>query len=237
MEFLQPQRDQLFLDVGCGTGNYTIALAEKGLIFSGLDPSEKMLGEAKSKAEKINWLLGNAEQIPVAHETFDGVIATLTIHHWDDLQKAFQEICRVLKHGGRMVIFSSTKEQMEQYWLHYYFPGMLRRSTNKMPSFNKIMEAISTSGLHLIMKENYYVHDSLEDLFLFSGKNRPEIYFDDKIRGGMSSFQTLITDDELRNGLTCLRDDIDSGRLNEVRSKFKNDNGDYIFIVAEKKNL
>ncbi len=44
--FLQPQTDKAYLDIGCGTGNYTAALAGKGINITGVDPSEKMLEEA-----------------------------------------------------------------------------------------------------------------------------------------------------------------------------------------------
>jgi len=77
-EFLSPERGNLFLDIGCGTGNYTIALAEKGLDFYGVEPSEKMLDIAKTKNKNINWQTGFAEQIPTQNNMFNGVVATLT---------------------------------------------------------------------------------------------------------------------------------------------------------------
>ena len=49
---LQALNNGLYLDIGCGTGNYTIALAGRGLNFYGVDPSEKMLAEARLRAGK-----------------------------------------------------------------------------------------------------------------------------------------------------------------------------------------
>ena len=68
---LQPQSDKLYLDIGCGTGNYTCVLADKGLNFIGVEPSEKMLSEAKSKNQKINGLTEqpNKYQQPTKHLT------------------------------------------------------------------------------------------------------------------------------------------------------------------------
>jgi ubiquinone/menaquinone biosynthesis C-methylase UbiE len=121
---LQPKTDRLYLDIGCGTGNYTCTLADKGLNFIGVEPSEKMLSEAKIRNQHINWFKGRAEQIPTEDEVFDGIIATLTIHHWTDLKKAFAELDRVLVDNGKIVMFTSSPEQMKGYWLNHYRNGL-----------------------------------------------------------------------------------------------------------------
>jgi predicted TPR repeat methyltransferase len=43
---LQPKNNKLYLDIGCGTGNYTCALDDKGISFIGVEPSGEMLREA-----------------------------------------------------------------------------------------------------------------------------------------------------------------------------------------------
>src|SRR5437868_11578056 len=75
-----------FLDVGCGTGNYTTKLSSMGLNFCGIDPSKKMLQIARTKSKEIEWKLGSAELIPYCNLTFEGIIAILTIHHWKNLK-------------------------------------------------------------------------------------------------------------------------------------------------------
>ena len=47
-DLLHPHSSGMHLDIGCGTGNYTMALAAKGLNFTGIDPSEKMLDVARA---------------------------------------------------------------------------------------------------------------------------------------------------------------------------------------------
>src|SRR5580698_4763151 len=78
---LSPETDGLYIDIGCGTGNYTAALIDKGLHFCGVEPSEKMLELARLREADANWLKGTAEDLPVETGCFDGGIATLTIHH------------------------------------------------------------------------------------------------------------------------------------------------------------
>lgn len=125
---LSPRAGKKYFDIGCGTGNYTIALHEKGIDFTGIDPSQNMLSKARDRKPGMDWVCAAAEAIPFPDSFFDGAVGTLTIHHWSDLEKACREICRVLKPGGRMVLFTSSPRQMQGYWLNHYFPEMLKAS-------------------------------------------------------------------------------------------------------------
>lgn len=232
---LRPQYDKLYLDVGCGTGNYTCVLADKGLNFIGVEPSEKMLSEAKLRNQNIKWLNGTAEQTPADEKTFDGIIATLTIHHWTDIKKAFAELNRVLADNGRIVVFTSTPEQMKGYWLNHYFPKMLYSSIVQMPSLDTIQKATDEVKLKISGIEKYFIKDDLKDCFLYVGKNKPECYFDEQIRHGISSFSSLANIDEVKQGLKKLRNDIDNNKFDQIKSQYDNDLGDYLFITIEKK--
>lgn len=232
---LRPHYDKLYLDIGCGTGNYTRILADKGLSFVGVEPSKKMLREAKSRNQNIKWLNGTAEQIPADDNTFDGIVATLTIHHWSDIKKAFVELKRVLTDNGRIVMFTSTPEQMKGYWLNHYFPKMLYSSIVQMPSLDTIQMATDEAKLKISNIEKYFIKDDLKDCFLYVGKNNPERYFDEQIRHGISSFSSLANIEEVKQGLTKLRNDIDSKEFEQIKRKYKNDLGDYLFITIDKK--
>lgn len=63
------------------------------------------------------------------------------------------------------------------------------------------------------------------------------MYFDDSIRHGISSFSSLANGDEVENGLTKLRQDIDSGKINEIVKSYENNLGDYLYIIAEKTDV
>ncbi|HZY39731.1 MAG TPA: class I SAM-dependent methyltransferase [Mucilaginibacter sp.] len=231
---LSARTDGAYIDIGCGTGNYTIALAEKGLNFFGIEPSEKMLAAAINRDSKVKWLKGEAENLPVEDDCFDGGIATLTIHHWTDLHKAFVEIYRVLKRNALLVIFTATSEQMHGYWLNHYFPKMLEESVLQMPSFETVSNATAAAGFKIVGTEKYFIQDDLRDHFLYVGKNRPELYLDEKIRAGISSFSVLANAVEVQNGLQQLRLDLDNGRCDEIKAGYENDLGDYLFIILQK---
>lgn len=231
---LSPKTNGLYLDIGCGTGNYTIALANKGLNFTGVEPSEKMLDTARAHNQHISWLPGDAEHIPAENELFDDVIATLTIHHWTDLKKAMREINRVMKPGGNMVLFTALPDQMRNYWLNHYFPVMLEKSILQMPSFEMIKNAAAEAGMMISNTEKYYIQDDLQDLFLYSGKNNPALYLEENVRKGISSFSALANLNEVQEGLAILADDIASGIFDEVKAGYDDTEGDYLFIILQK---
>ncbi|KAA3630394.1 MAG: class I SAM-dependent methyltransferase [Bacteroidetes bacterium] len=232
--YLAPEKDGIYLDIGCGTGNYTIALQAVNGKFTGVDPSEEMIKKARSGNQDIDWQLGTAEQTGFPSDWFDGVIASLTIHHWTNLETAFVEMARVMKRGAKMVIFTSTPEQMKGYWLNHYFPEMLVDSMRQMPSSQTVRNSLKQAGLKIVTKEPYHIKPDLQDLFLYSGKFDPELYFKPEVRSGISSFADLANAEEVAKGLEKLRQDIESHEFTQVAKSFENKLGDYLFIVAEK---
>jgi SAM-dependent methyltransferase len=225
--------DGLYMDIGCGTGNYSIALANKGVKVFGIDPSQKMLDTAHDKAPEIKWVQGKAEDLPIIDEFIDGAFGTLTLHHWEDLAKGFSELYRTLKKGGKVTFFTSTPEQMEGYWLNHYFPEMLASSIAKMPSLENIEAAAVNAGFKTLSTEKYFVSvsDTLKDHFLYVGKNKPELYFNKDVRRGISSFAALSNADEVNNGLERLKADIENKNFASVVKRYENNNGDYLFVT------
>jgi ubiquinone/menaquinone biosynthesis C-methylase UbiE len=233
--FLNPVNNGIYLDIGCGTGNYTIALNKKGIKFIAIDPSTEMLTKAKERSSTIDWRFGTAEKTGLADQSVDGIIATLTIHHWNNLEKSFTELSRVMKTGGRMVIFTSTPAQMKTYWLNWYFPKMIKDSAVPMPAFETLASLMKKTGIEVIDTEKYFVKPNLEDQFLQCGKDSPELYLREEIRKGISSFASAKDQAEVQQGLLDLKRDIESGKIKEIIKSFESDEGDYLFVVGEKK--
>ncbi len=224
-----------FLDLGCGTGNYTTKLSSLPVQITGLDPSELMLREARKKSDNISWLAGRAEELPFEDATFDTVLCMLTVHHWKDLKMGMKNIFRVLKVQGKLIIFTSTREQMEQYWLNHYFPGMMTRSIFQMPSCKLTEELCSDAGFNIIEREKYFIQEELEDLFLYSGKNNPALYFNTRIRNGISSFANSENGQEIVDGLKKLYTDLETGYFETIRENYHDDQGDYQFFICSKR--
>lgn len=107
--------DQSILDVGCGTGDDVISLAElvgnRGHA-TGVDSSEKMITEARKRLElrrekpqPVEFHQGNVHHLDFADNTFDCIRAERLLMHVDDPRKAIAEMVRVTRPGGRIVVF------------------------------------------------------------------------------------------------------------------------------------
>ncbi len=225
--------DGRYLDIACGTGNYTVGLAARGGSWHGLDLSSGMVRSAQRKRGNVHLARGAAAALPYGNGSFDGAVCTMALHHLPELAPVFREAFRVLRHG-RLAIFTSTCEQMAGYWLNEYFPMAMARSTEQMPSIEAVLGALGEAGFTVDTVEPYDVRPDLQDLFLYAGKHRPELYLSETVRRGISTFSSLIDQAELEEGCARLQRDIESGAIKQVAEKYRNHGGDYAFIVAIK---
>lgn len=229
---LDVSTDEHCLDVGCGTGNYTTAVAARGGHWVGVDASSRMILEARSKAVAVRWVLGDALALPFTSGAFARGMCTLAIHHFPDLGVAFTEMARVL--CRRLVIFTSAPSQMRGYWLNEYFPDAMARSMVVMPELEHVRSLLAQAGFTAIRVEPWDVSPGLQDHFLYSGKHRPELYLSDAFRRGISTFAQHADPDEVETGCARLRADIESGRVDAVRAAYAGGGGDYAFVVADR---
>jgi hypothetical protein len=103
-----------------------------------------------------------------------------------------------------------------------------------MPKHERIVRNLKRAGFRYVFAEKYEVTSQLQDLFLYSGKHRPEIYLDPQVRNGISTFANFADCSEIEDGCQRLRKDIQSGWIEEVMTAYNHDGGDYLFVVAEK---
>jgi ubiquinone/menaquinone biosynthesis C-methylase UbiE len=98
------------LDMGCGTGRFTLPLAERVKAVSGLDLSPMMLATAREKLADRGLAAelheGDMAALPFADGSFDVVTSMLAMMHIprEDRQQVFREVARVLRPGGRFLI-------------------------------------------------------------------------------------------------------------------------------------
>ena len=231
LQHLAPSTDGFYLDVGCGTGNYTSAIAGTGTRIVGIDFSRTMLARAREKTPSLPLNNARAEALPFKSASFNGATCTFVHHHMDDPVGAFREVHRVLRPGGRLVLLNSTAAQMEHYWVREYFPELMERATAPYLRF-EARGALAAAGFTVAASEAFDVTDDLKDWFLLCGKNRPELYLDPRVRAGISFFANAQNKNEVEVGVERLRQDIASGRVAEVQRKHAWDGGDYTFTVA-----
>jgi ubiquinone/menaquinone biosynthesis C-methylase UbiE len=93
------------LDVACGTGNASIPAAGMGGIVTGVDITPELLEAARRNAEnyrvEVEWVEGDAQDLPFEDGSFDVVVSTFGCMFAPDHAKAAAEIARVLAPGGR----------------------------------------------------------------------------------------------------------------------------------------
>jgi demethylmenaquinone methyltransferase / 2-methoxy-6-polyprenyl-1,4-benzoquinol methylase len=99
------------LDVATGTGDLAIELARRGAEVTGLDFSERMLELARGKAPGVEWVQGDALDLPYGDGEFDAVTVGFGARNFSDLDKGLREMARVTRPGGRVVVLEITTPQ------------------------------------------------------------------------------------------------------------------------------
>lgn len=102
LELLAPKPGERILDVGCGTGQLTAEMAQRGAHVVGLDMSTDMLAEALKNFPSLTFVLGDAASFDFA-EPFDAVFSNAALHWVRNAEGAVASIARALGPGGRFV--------------------------------------------------------------------------------------------------------------------------------------
>jgi demethylmenaquinone methyltransferase/2-methoxy-6-polyprenyl-1,4-benzoquinol methylase len=97
------------LDACCGTGDLAIACAGEGATVTGVDFSEPMLERARRKAPELEWVRGDALDLPFADASFDGATVGFGVRNVESLERALHELRRVLRTGGAVGILEITR--------------------------------------------------------------------------------------------------------------------------------
>ncbi len=110
------QAGKLAADIGAGTGFITEELAQNGLRVIAVDQSKAMLEEMKKKFgrfDNIEYKIGQYNKLPIQDESVDYSFANMYLHHVDSPLKAIEEMVRVLKPGGKIVVTDMDEHEFE----------------------------------------------------------------------------------------------------------------------------
>jgi len=159
------------LDLGCGTGRWTIPLVERtGCRALGVDNSAAMLVKARAKdaTGRITWLLGDVLAPPVAPESFDCALMSLMLHHLDEPVAAFRAAFAALRSGGVLLIRQGTLEQIADEPAHRFFPEAITIDRKRTPFRVEVESSLEEAGFDEIETEvvRMRTHRSAEDWLL-----------------------------------------------------------------------
>ena len=122
-------QDWTVVDLGCGTGQVSAAIAPFVKRVIGVDESAAMLQAAKKRlngVDNVELRRGELEALPMDDARADAAMLMLVLHHVPEPQHAIAEVARVLKPGGRVVVVDmlphdreSYRQQMGHVWLGF----------------------------------------------------------------------------------------------------------------------
>jgi ubiquinone/menaquinone biosynthesis C-methylase UbiE len=100
------------LDVGCGPGEVLVRLATiaPAIETTGLDVDAAMIARARRKAERFGsggpaFVVADVASMPFPDASFDVVVSSYAVHHWPDRDAGFAEVLRILKPGGKVIVW------------------------------------------------------------------------------------------------------------------------------------
>ncbi|MBO9579104.1 MAG: demethylmenaquinone methyltransferase [Microbacteriaceae bacterium] len=145
---IDPKPGDRVLDVACGTGTSTAALAKRGAKVVGLDFSAGMIAEAVRRHPGLEFVAGDAMALPFGDDEFDAVTISFGLRNVADPAAALAEMYRVLKPGGRIVIteFSTPPVAIVRAgytgYLRHVLPMIAKRTSSNPEAYTYLGESI-----------------------------------------------------------------------------------------------
>ena len=182
IDWLAPRKNTHLLDVAGGTGDIAFRFSKKTknqAKVTILDRNKNMLNEGKRRlnvgqiAPDLEWVCGDAMNLPFKNEIFDYYTISFGIRNVLDLKKCLSEALRVLKPGGRIMILEFSKvenETLNKIYDAFSFNVVPRlgkliandaesyqyliESIRKFPSQEKLASLVSEAGFRLVKYRN-----------------------------------------------------------------------------------
>jgi len=185
------------LEVGCGTGNYIIALQRQtGCRAWGIDPSDKMLEVARSRSKDVRFLSGRAEDIGLEGVEFDLVFTVDVIHHVIGRREYFRNVLEQLSDGGRICTVTDDREIiLGRKPLTSYFPETVPFELERYPKDGEVQGIMRDVGFREITEKRVFFEKDVTDISLWKNK--------------ASSTLNLIPEEAFQRGIARMEEDLE----------------------------
>ena len=187
------------LDVGSGTGRFSLLLAETlDAEVVGVEPSERMRDVAmrSSTHPRVRYVEGKAEHLPLADASFDAALLSDVLHHVRDKNTCVAELARVLRPDGVAFVRGVRPERFNEMINHRYFPGADELAIKDAVTTDQISDLFAVAGFDLRAHEivNQQTAASLSE-------------YAERIALRAISYLEMLDDADFEKGLADLRAD------------------------------
>jgi ubiquinone/menaquinone biosynthesis C-methylase UbiE len=185
------------LDLGCGTGRFSEALAARfAAQVIAIDPSKKMLERARNKQvdQRVCYALGLGESIPLPSNSVDLIFMSMIFHHLQDPRLAARECRRVLRDGGTAFMRTGTLERVSSYPYVPFFPESRPILNEVLPASSSIRDVFVAAGFRL---------GTFEVITQTIAPNHS--VYADKLATGADSVLARLSQDEFQAGIEAIR--------------------------------
>lgn len=161
---LGPEKNKLYLDLGCGTGNLLNVANKAGVSFVGTDFSLEMLKRAKEKGKDL--VMADLHHLPFRDGCVDGAINVNVFYQLDRPKIFLKEVYRILKPGGKIII-STPKPTKTPFG---FIPGLIKTATRN-PKFLTNIKKIKKMAVYskidrkiIGLNPYFYEREELEEM-------------------------------------------------------------------------
>jgi ubiquinone/menaquinone biosynthesis C-methylase UbiE len=146
------------IDLGCKTGNITVRYQDKIRDVIGLDKDYLSVLQAKRNFPQINFLVGKIEELPLKTGSFNSIVISEVLHHITEPQKAIEEIYRVLKPKGTLILSVPQNGFFNQYFnpINIKYMWRAKTITSQLRQINYSLSSLRELFEGKFVLEKYY---------------------------------------------------------------------------------
>ncbi|HYZ79188.1 MAG TPA: methyltransferase domain-containing protein [Gaiellaceae bacterium] len=191
-------RGRRVLDVGCGTGRFAAALADRAYAkVWAVDPSPEMLAVARARSPRgVRFKQADAARLPFKDGWFERSAMRLVVHVLDR-PRAFAEVRRVLRPDGRLVFATFDPAHLHAYWLNRYFPSLLEVDLARFVPAEILADELRAAGFTEVRTLRHSQRKRIDRETAL-----------ERIRGRHISTFDLLPEDEIEAGLARAEDEL-----------------------------